>query len=239
MNAPDPLPPSTMQAEVGALCEAARRGEAPIYGLLLHENVLDALSATFPEACERLGPERLHALVAAFMADHGALDPQFHRIAAEFVAFLQARPDVPAELLALLEYEWLQLAVEIDAASVPAASRREQGPGDLAFTLNPTARLVLLPFDLARENAFETACDARLPYVVYRTADHRVVTRPLTRQDCLLIEIIRETPVLTCDRLAGALGDAWPGDALRGWAADALDRGLLSPYLPDRRSSNP
>lgn len=118
MLSPDEMhAPRGMIAEIVSLCEQARRGSG-LYGQLLRENVVDVLRCSFPLFGARLEPQWLEEAAGAFLAGHPASRPQFHQIATEFVEFAQQQLDLSPLLLALLEYEWVLLATEIDPARV-------------------------------------------------------------------------------------------------------------------------
>jgi uncharacterized protein len=234
MRSPDTSLPPAVSAEIARFCEAARRGDAHPYGQLMRENLIDASMSSFPLACEQLGRSRVEKLVAAFFACHRASLPQFHHIATEFVAYLQARVDLPPGILPLLEYEWLLLAVEIDASTVPSGRSNRGLPRDAPLALNPTARLVVLPFDLTAEKGFaDYKAGADYPYALYRTAAHHVITQPLMRQDCLLLEIFRDTDVVLAGTLVRALAPSMSEPDLLGWLAQAINNGLICPTEPN------
>ncbi|MEO7470235.1 MAG: putative DNA-binding domain-containing protein [Sphingobium limneticum] len=210
MRTPDA--PASMRAEIDALCVAARRQPDSLYGRLLRENVADVLACTFPLFSARHGAPQVIEAVDQFVAGHAAAHPQFHQIADEFVLFAQTRLGLTAPLLALLEFEWALLAVEIDPARVPA-------PNTGTPDLNPTLRTLLLPFDPADKDC---RTGGPFPYAAFRTSDHRIVTLPLGRLDCLLIEQFRSLTALSPRRDA-------EDRAVATWVAQALTTGLLIP----------
>lgn len=208
-------PPTAMDAELAALCKRARSGRESVYGSLLRENVADVLQHSFPAFVARYGNGPLADAVDAFVVHHRAARPQFHHIATEFVAFAQARLQLDASLLAVLEYEWCLLSVEIDPCVVPRA-RSRSGTG-LPLSLNPTLRFVLLPFDPedlgSALGEVAAAYFAGLPCAIYRKADHSVEIRRLTHEDCRNLEAIRQAMPLANGP------DPFPAQA---WLARAL-----------------
>jgi hypothetical protein len=191
-----------MRAEIAALCAQTRRGTEPIYGGLLRENILEVVACSFPEFTRRTGEERLKAIVNGFVAGHPAHLPQFHHIATEFVLFAQCG-GVPASLLPILEYEWMLLDVEIAPDRVRPSTISP--PGETCLRLNPTLRLVMLPFDITQPGwpALGDGDQAQ-PHAVWRNGTHGVVTRVLGHSDCLLIDRLRQSAKLSHDMLAQA-----------------------------------
>ncbi|TWB38108.1 HvfC/BufC family peptide modification chaperone [Nitrospirillum pindoramense] len=224
MSTPDAGPPPLMAEELAAFCQDARRGRVRLYGQLLRENIAEALRSSFPLFVQRFGSVALEDAIDAFITLHPALRPQFHHIATEFVVFAQRGRLLSPRLTALLEYEWALLAAEIDPARVSP-----EGAAGAYIRLNPTARLVLLPFDpsAAAEPGVEGAGGDERPYALFRTADHRVLIQPLTFQDCLVVEQIRDAGAMLPETLTDLLvADLSPPD-LQTSLAHGLACGLF------------
>ncbi|WP_245825123.1 HvfC/BufC family peptide modification chaperone [Sphingomonas azotifigens] len=222
MSLPDPVAPPAMVAEFNSFCMAARANGSGLYGQLLRENVADALRSSFPLFTDRVGSAALDAEIDAFLLRHSGTRPQFHHIATEFVLFSQRQGLAAPELTALLEYEWALLAAEIDPATVPPPATTMD---DIA--LNPTTRLVLLAFDPAQPSAAVDGVDR--PHAIFRTADHQVLTLPLTLPDCLVIEHVREVEAAPLATLFDALAPDCSAVELQTSAARGLACGLFCP----------
>jgi hypothetical protein len=224
-----------MAAEIAGLCAQARQDATCLYGQLLRENVADVLSCSFPGFCKQLGPARLEAVVSAFLVRHSATRPQFHHIATEFVEFAQQQLALPPSLMALLEYEWLLLAAEIDPARVTASRvAAEDLATDAPIAMNPTSRLVVLPFDATREDGTDALGDgdgdgeARCAHAVWRTATHGVAAQPLTYQDCLLIDVIVSGgDAIDLDALVASASGQFSEEEVRQWVARGASCDLL------------
>lgn len=107
--------------------EARRLG---VYRELLHTNIRSLLSGNFPVIRTTLGDDAWSTLVETFFASHRSRTPLFTEIGREFVAFLDQHPaaaDAPW-LAELAHYEWVELALQISDADLPASIDRE---GDL------------------------------------------------------------------------------------------------------------
>ncbi|MCW1988462.1 UNVERIFIED_ORG: hypothetical protein M2348_004247 [Sphingomonas sp. R1F5B] len=222
MSSPEAAAPPGMAAEFASFCLAARTSGSGLYGQLLRENVVDALRASFPLFTDRIGNATLEPAIDAFLQRHPATHPQFHYIPTEFLIFTQRERAVAPIHLALLEYEWALLAAETDPATVPPARA-----GLARLALNPTTRLVLLPFDPAWPSAAGDAVDR--PHAIFRTADHQVLTLPLTLPDCLVVEQVREVEAVPLATLFDALAPHCSPVELQNSAARGLACGLFCP----------
>jgi hypothetical protein len=113
----------------------APRGIEPrrmkIYAELFYNNVQGFLASAFPVLRQITPDVRWHAMARDFFARHESHEPLFHRIAGEFLRYLEhGRGRVkgdPPFLRELAHYEWVELALSVAAVEAPRASPR----GDL------------------------------------------------------------------------------------------------------------
>lgn len=93
-----------------------------VYADLFFNNVESLLAANFPVIRRLHDDHAWHERVRAFYRDHRAHTPLFTEIAREFIRYLEARAeagsDDPPFLLELAHYEWSELALSIDEASI-------------------------------------------------------------------------------------------------------------------------
>ncbi|MGH8481971.1 MAG: HvfC family RiPP maturation protein, partial [Nevskiaceae bacterium] len=114
----------------------APRGIEPrrlkIYTELFYNNVQGFLASAFP-VLRRITPDaRWHAMVRHFFARHESHQPLFHRIAEEFLRYLERErraKDDPAFLRELAHYEWVELALSV--AQAPPLGELADPDGDL------------------------------------------------------------------------------------------------------------
>ena len=114
----------------------APRGIEPrrlrIYTELFYNNVEGFLATAFP-VIRRITPDaRWHAMARDFFARHESHQPLFHRIAEEFLRYLERTrraKDDPPFLRELAHYEWAELALGV--APTPDVARVDPR-GDLA-----------------------------------------------------------------------------------------------------------
>lgn len=82
-----------------------------VYRNAIFNNFLSIVSACFPVAQQVMGVRAWKKLVRRFVAEHAAKTPIFKDIPYEFVQHLATLEDIPAYLLALTHYEWVELEV--------------------------------------------------------------------------------------------------------------------------------
>ncbi|EMR0602112.1 TPA: putative DNA-binding domain-containing protein [Stenotrophomonas maltophilia] len=97
-----------------------------VYQRLLFNNLLGLLSNGFPVCVRLLGEPAWSGLVRQYFATHRCQTPLFTELAAEFVEWLQAQPQLPHPALAeLAHYEWVETALyQLPAEPLPV-------PGDI------------------------------------------------------------------------------------------------------------
>lgn len=104
-----------------------------IYRSLIYNNIEGFISNGFPVLREITPDDRWHAMVRDFLRTHRCQTPYFLKIAEEFLSYLQEKRDDAGDLPFMVElahYEWVEMALNVDPASLPA--RREQARDLLA-----------------------------------------------------------------------------------------------------------
>jgi uncharacterized protein len=126
-----------------------------IYAELFYNNVQGFLANAFP-VLRRITPDkRWHALVRDFFARHESHEPLFHKIAGEFLKYLEkergaVRGDWPF-LRELAHYEWAELALSV--ADVELTPQLADPNGDLlerAPVVSPLAWSLTYTFPVHR-----------------------------------------------------------------------------------------
>jgi hypothetical protein len=88
-----------------------------IYRELFYNNVEDFMASAFPVLRKISSDGIWHARVRDFYARHQCHDPIFHRVAAEFMSFLENERgdhvDDPPFIRELCHYEWVELALSV------------------------------------------------------------------------------------------------------------------------------
>jgi len=204
--------PLDVQVSIERRCAAVRSGTLQPYSDMLRTNVLTVVRSVFPRFSARRGDKALAQDVDDFVRYFGATHAQFMHISTEFVRFSNGRIS-DAVARTLLEYEWALFSVEVSevrvAGTLPTSPQRLSN-----VRLNPTLELLAVQFDLNADDveAERMIGEKRAPFVyaVFRTADHRVVTKSLSMVDVTYLQAVTDvTETKSADH------SAWIGDALR------------------------
>ena len=93
-----------------------------IYRGLLYRNVESFLANSFPVMRKVLKDDEWHSLMRGYFKNHQARTPLFPRMPQEFLQYLQHEKEATASmypfLLELAHYEWVELALSIDAREI-------------------------------------------------------------------------------------------------------------------------
>lgn len=171
-----------------------------VYEELLFNNLQGFLLACFPITRKLLGARAWRRTLRQFFAEQRCTSPLFRDIPGEFLAWIEPRaaqlfPQRPY-LYEFMHYEWLELAVSIDAAEVAADSDAQ---GDLLAghpVLNPTARLARYRYPVHRIGP-RFRCPEPIGvehfYLVYRDAADTVRFVLLNPVSMRLLDMLRAT----------------------------------------------
>jgi len=150
-----------------------------IYRELFYNNVQGFLASAFP-VLRRITPDaRWHALVRDFFARHESHEPLFHKIAGEFLKYLEdrrprrgaSRMDWPF-LRELAHYEWVELALSV--SELEPAPQLADPDGDL---LDGVPVVSPLAWSLAYRFPVHRIGPAFLPKEPGATPTHLIVYR--------------------------------------------------------------
>lgn len=166
-----------------------------IYREIIRENIHGVLLSVFPLFCLRLHEMDIHELVNDFIYQHNATQPEFHQIATELLVFIRQHNYLSANDLALLEYEWLLYAVEIDDNDVPAHKKTLLCSAELhnaSIIWNPTLKIVGLPFCIGEgEQEYEQASCLNY-YAIYQKYNNCLYLKKITSLDVQLLYQVKE-----------------------------------------------
>lgn len=200
-----------------------------VYAGLLFNNVLGALEACYPVLRRTLGVRRFTGLARAFFATHRAQSPFYRQIPEEFLAWLQASPDVEAGLppwtVELVHFEWIELALSV-SGRMPA--RTFDPAGDLMAgvpVLNPVLANLRYSWPVHRIAPRRRIEAAETCILGWRDADDRVlfeVTNPATARLIALLEPGQHTGQAALDAMAAEMRYPDPA-ALQAYGAGLLD----------------
>lgn len=163
-----------------------------IYEEIVFNNLFESVSACFPVARKVLGSRAWLKLTRTFLCNHSASSPLFREIPEEFLAFLSTQSDLPAYLMSLCHYEWVELAVSSDNTSINFNEVNQVGnllDDQPVFT--PSMRL--LNYDYAVQNIsslHKPKQQLNTQLLVYRNVDDAVKFVELNPVTFRLIELL-------------------------------------------------
>jgi uncharacterized protein len=109
--------------KVNAKPTNANNKRIAVYREIVFNNIFGSVSACFPVCQQVLGKRAWLKLVKQFFAQHQASTPIFREIPQEFLKFLSAEKALPAYFQQLAHYEWVELAVNMQAVQTPKTSK--------------------------------------------------------------------------------------------------------------------
>lgn len=238
--------PQRMQQQTAWLASRVRLpqdGIASQYARSVRANVESVLESAFSLTHGHWAPVDRWQLVEGFVAHHGADAPEFHHIATEFVRYVQHRHgegslNWPKQRLALLEYEWACLCVEIDEGVVPQVVWGEEVTAESSFVLNPTLQLLALPFAISRSGVVPTRQGNHF-YGLFRSPDHQVVTQRLREWDVALIQLLQQQPGIARAAFQQQVQQVRSDFDLTEWARHFHRLGLLTLPVGERQPGAP
>lgn len=114
-----------------------------IYRDLIYNNIESFIASGFPVLRSLYSDEPWHEMVRDFVHHHTSTSPYFLQISEEFLTYLQnergQREGDPSFLLELAHYEWVELALDVSTAEIPANLSRE---GDVLNSVPVVSPLV-------------------------------------------------------------------------------------------------
>jgi hypothetical protein len=127
-----------------------------IYRDLIYNNIENFIATGFPVLRSLLQDEHWHGLVRGFIREHRSQSPYFLDIGREFLQWLQEGrvPESwdPPFLLELCHYEWVELALDIAMADIPA-NAPDADPLNRIVELSPLVRRLSYSFPVHKISA--------------------------------------------------------------------------------------
>jgi hypothetical protein len=198
-----------------------------VYQRLLFNNLLGLLSNGFPVCMRLLGEPAWSGLVRQYFATHRCQTPLFTELAAEFVEWLQAQPQLPHPALAeLAHYEWVETALyQLPAEPLPLPVPGDIDPLRVPLQRSPLAWPLLYQWPVHRLGAEDAPSQPPAEptgLLVRREVDGEVRFAVLSPLAVYLLSSIGERPGLDghayLQQLAAAHGLADDALALPGAA---------------------
>ena len=197
------------QPEAEPLLPGIAAERMAVYEELFFNNIEGFVSGAFPVLRSLFDEARWRSLLRAFIAAHRATTPYFLAISQEFLAWLQqgyrAQAGDPPFILELAHYEWVELALDVSEAELPA-----RGWSPLAWPLAYAWPVHRLSPDYQPETPPETATFL----LVRRDAGYKVRFSELSALTFRLLQRLSEFPDLSGRaQLLALAAEAQAGDA--------------------------
>lgn len=204
-----------------------------VYAELVFNNIESLLAGTFPVAKATLGDAAWHAVVRAFIREHGAQTPVFTELPRELLRYLDVRTAEnrgdPAWLPELAHYEWIELALQL------SDERPQDVPHDPAGDLRGGVPVLSpLAWPLAYDWPVHRIAPDAIPGVpsetlllVYREPDGTVRFHELAPLAFHLLQRLGDEPTASGEALLHALAleaGAPDVDAFLAHGIDLLER---------------
>ncbi len=168
------------------------------YNELLYNNLRSFLDACFPVCRDLLGERAWSRLCRCFYRDWPQRSSWFRDIPGNFATYLHAgeiRQPLPHWLADLAHYEWVELAVDIDA-SPPPALLAGADPWEFPVALNPSLRNLNYAWPVHVISREYRPRKPRMTHLlVYRDADERVQFIETNALTARLLELLAGTPL--------------------------------------------
>jgi uncharacterized protein len=173
-----------------------------IYRELFYNNVEGFIAGAFPVLRSLYDDAAWHRMLRDYFARHRAHTPFFHRIAEEFLQYLQderaPQPEDPPFLLELAHYEWVELALSVSEEDINTAGIDPDGDLlDGVPMLSPLAWTLAYRYPVHRLSpAFRpTEPPAQPTYiVVYRDRSDIVGFLEINAVTARLLQLLEQQP---------------------------------------------
>jgi hypothetical protein len=158
-----------------------------IYCDLIYNNIENLIAGVFPVLRSVLSDEQWHGLVRQFIKNHRCQTPYFLEISEEFLQFITQYSVLLSELPFIAElahYEWVELALDISEAQLPALISTPNDIFAATFCVSPLAVALHYQYPVHKISPqFKTTTPDDVALVVYRNRADQVrfmTVNPLT-----------------------------------------------------------
>lgn len=113
-----------------------------IYRDLIYNNIQSLVVNVFPVLRSLMNDQQWHYLVREFIKIHRCQTPYFLEISEEFLMFLLQKKDLQEQfpfVCELAHYEWIELALDVSEAVLPAVKPLPENLMETVFVVSPLA----------------------------------------------------------------------------------------------------
>jgi len=163
-----------------------------VYREIVFNNIFGSVSACFPVCQKILGKRSWLKLTREFFATYQATTPLFREIPQEFLKFLTFTTDIPAYFQQLAHYEWVELAVNMQATETPKISTATDLLGEIPV-LAPAHMLLEYDFPVHKiSKKFKSENKEKTFLLVFRNADFKVKFIELNPMTYFLLNMLSQ-----------------------------------------------
>lgn len=183
-----------------------------LYRELLLANITEQLSAAFPVLHAITTAADWQALCSDFFANHRCASPLFHQLPQEFLHWLEEEREPgasdPPYRLELAHYEWVELALSLAEAELPASAPLPEPLLSWRPRLSPLAWPLAYRFAVHRiaDQQAEPAPQATW-LLVYRDRHHRIGFMELNAMTARLLQLLAHHAGASVAQLLTLLAD--------------------------------
>lgn len=145
-----------------------------VYREIVFNNIFGSVSACFPVCQQVLGKRAWLKLTKQFFATHPASTPIFREIPQEFLKFISQVSNLPFYFQQLAHYEWVELAVNMQASETPKTSKMPDFLNEIPV-LAPSHMLLEYDYPVHKISAkFKPKRNEKTYLLVFRNAEFKV-----------------------------------------------------------------
>ncbi len=173
-----------------------------IYRDLIYNNIESFIANVFPVLRSLLSDGHWHSMVRDFIHRHRCQTPYFLEISEEFLQYLSQERGMcdgdPAYLLELAHYEWIELALDVNEASIPAVSAYPETPLLSKPRVSPLAVCLSYQYPVHKISPRHRPLAPELTrLVVYRNREDKVRFMTANTMTLRLLHLLQTNPQAT------------------------------------------
>ncbi len=178
-----------------------------VYREIVFNNIFGSVSACFPVCQQILGKRGWLKLTREFFATYQATTPLFREIPQEFLKFLTFANDIPAYFQQLAHYEWVELAVNMQATETPKISTITDLLSEIPI-LAPAHMLLEYDFPVHKiSKKFKPEDTEKTFLLVFRKNDFKVKFIELNLMTYILLNVLAQHKLTGEQALVGLAED--------------------------------
>ncbi|MCO1335824.1 putative DNA-binding domain-containing protein [Microbulbifer sp. OS29] len=204
-----------------------------IYRELIYNNIESFIASGFPVVRRLYNDDAWHKMVRDFVHRHRSTSPYFLQISEEFLSYLQnergEHSDDPPFLLELAHYEWVELALDVSEAELPAGLKSKGDVLQAVPVVSPLVWSLSYSYPVHRLGpTFQPQEPPEAPtfLLVYRDPNDEVNFMEINAVTARLVQLASTedyTGLQILDQMSQELPDV-ESDSLRNFGTELLEK---------------